>query len=224
MSNFSYNVQNVTEVQNETIFSSDSKYFDDDHSLATPPQLISTTLNKNPFPKKCISKRLPIKPLCGQNTGNLANIALSNSSSLSNSQTVRRSSRIFAQSANAVKENKKLPSSSSLPKHSCLSANLSINKDDHKNSKKLKVKKKIEIESLDGSLPTSSNSQDNNSNSQSKPSGDINNSGVLKNISENSRNSLNYDEINKITKSLDTIDENQKNKIGKFNMPNHGYD
>ena len=164
-----------------------------------------------------MSKRLPIKPLCGQNTGNLANIALSNTSSLSNSQTVRRSSRIFAQSANAVKENKKVSS-----KHSCMSLNPSINKDDisHKNSKKFKVKKKIEISPLDDTTPTSSmNTQNVSSNNLLKPLNDINTSTILKNLSENSYSSFTYDEMNSIgfksSKTFDWIDENQKSKIGK---------
>ena len=222
MSNFTYNLQqNLAEVQNETIFSTDSKYFDEDNSINTPPQLISTVINKGPFPKKLITKRLPIKPLCGQNTGNLANIALSNTSS-STSNQVRRSSRIFAQSAtqsaNAVKENKKiLPT---LSKHTNNNP-LSSNKDEinHKN-KKFKVKKKIDISGsgLDDSVAPSSsnNSQDISiNNNQVKSSSSDNSSTILKNISENTH----YSEetnfyLTKNVKTSEFIDENQKNKIG----------
>lgn len=218
--NFTCNLQqSLTEVKQSETFSIDTKYFNEDASINTPPQLISTAVNKIPFPKKFMSKRLPIKPLCGQNTGNLANIALSQASSRLQTQ-VRRSSRIFAQSANAVKENKKLPSVA-VSKHPCIS---SINKDEssHKNSKKFKFKKKIDTSSTDGSVaPSSSTNSQESSSNQLKSSNDASTM-ILKNIPENS-GSLSYVDsvlnnvsfLDRNSKQLDMVDDSQKTKLGK---------
>lgn len=206
--------QSVSENQADTTnFQNDTIKNLEEESLATPPQLISTNAGQLVVPKKSFSKRLPVKPLCGQNTGNLVNIALSNS----HLQTVRRSSRIFAQNANAVKENKKLPNSSGSKGGITNSSCVPKNEMNIKTNKKLKLKKKIEVSKSESSTTLISQNALNYLSASKEINTKLGMKSSTENLcnhtdSQNDSSCLNY--LNRKPKSFELPEEFQKTRLG----------